>query len=93
MITLSCPTGCANRVRQPFGLRGQPVRCPNCTAWYRAPERAEDGSLCVGDLVARPGEAPPGRTRTAGVRPWQAAVLAVLIVGVLAFLVYLEYHR
>ena len=52
----------------PFGRRTHPLRCSNCTAWFRAPTRMEDDSYAVAELVAHPGEplASPGR-----VFPWR----------------------
>ena len=72
VIRLSCPTGCRGAVPVPFARRAEAVRCHNCTAWFRAPDRMEDESYAVADLVARPGE-PPARSRPALRWRWLAA--------------------
>jgi hypothetical protein len=63
MIRLRCPTGCSGTVPRPYALRTEPVRCANCTAWFRADARLEDGGLATGELVAAPGEPPPRASR------------------------------
>ena len=56
----------------PFARRAQPLRCGNCTAWFRAPTRMEDESYAVAELVARPGE-PLASPRRAFPWRWLAA--------------------
>ncbi len=95
MIVLACPTGCAIRVRQPFKLRGAAIRCANCTAWFAAPTRIEDGTFVEGDLLARPGESLPSPTTpiTPPMPAWLWLALAVACLLAVGILVTLVAHR
>jgi hypothetical protein len=65
MIKATCPIGCPGETPRPYSLRHELFRCRNCKAWLRVSARAEDGSLVVAEMVARPGEAPPADAVTA----------------------------
>lgn len=83
VIRLRCPTGCERTLRRPFGLRFEPVRCPNCRAWLAVPARAEDGSLVEAAIVAAPGA--PLLEAAAPERRLGWAVAAALVLVLLAF--------
>lgn len=80
MIRLACPSGCAVKVQIPYRLRGEPVRCRNCTAWFRAPAAIEDGGYLEGELLARPGEGEPlWRPPPARSLPWRWLAAGTLL--------------
>jgi len=83
VIRLACPTGCPVKIQIPFRLRAEPVRCRNCTAWFRAPLVIEDGTYVEGDLLAPPGE-PLERLPTVRPFAWRRLAVVALLVAVVA---------
>src|SRR5262249_59318585 len=80
VIRLACPSGCAVKVQIPFRLRAEPVRCRNCTAWFRAPAAIEDGGYLEGELLARPGAGEPlWRPPPARSLPWRWLAAGTLL--------------
>jgi hypothetical protein len=71
------------KVQIPFRLRAEPVRCRNCTAWFRAPRAIEDGGYTEGDLLARPGE-PLRCAAEARPFPWRWLAAGALLCGATA---------
>ncbi len=67
----------------PFRLRAEPVRCGNCTAWFRAPRMIEDGSYIEGELLAAPGE-PLARPALRRAFPWRWLAAGALLAGATA---------
>jgi hypothetical protein len=86
---ISCPA-CRHDVQVPESLLGQPVRCPDCKAYFTAPLRDADGNLGPAELLQA---VPPALPRRRPVeRPVEAPSLLLpgillLLVGVIGTLV------
>jgi hypothetical protein len=83
--TIECPS-CRHQVRVPESLFGQPVRCPECKAYFTAPTRDAEGRMGAAEVLA---ELPPRPVTPVKQRPpiSQSPVflpaLFLLLVGVL----------
>lgn len=81
---IQCPS-CRHPVRVPESLLGQPVRCPECKAYFAAPTRAADGRLGEPELLsdAPPAVEPAGPRPPGAPNPLLVPGLFLLLVGVI----------
>jgi hypothetical protein len=85
--TIECPS-CRHPVRVPESLFGQPVRCPECKAYFTAPTRDAEGKMGAAEVLA---ELPPQPVTPIKQRPpiSQSPVflpgLFLLLVGLIGF--------
>jgi hypothetical protein len=83
---IECPS-CRHPVRVPESLFGQPVRCPECKAYFTAPVRDAAGNMGRPELLTdapAPTVAPaPTQRPLAGQSPLFVPALCLLLVGLI----------